>query len=325
MYTKNGNVGRYGSSIMAGRTPVNKTKAYFLWLVFTVGLLGMQMAQATGWSGSYLYRKTLAINSGVGAGTGYQIQINVGESAGSASADIQLSGNALNFPNDIHFTGTNGTTSLACWLEKTTGTTPNRTATFWVKVNDSLDSSTSIYVYYNLNGGLSDSNGTNTFDFFEGFDGSSIDASKWTIDNSTGFSVAGGELKGANNSGRIRSIATFSSGALLEIKSRTVSKPANGFQIGGFYSSGGQKFGFLNYSGNEYYYNNGSWSPRGSEISYAGVNMLTRIAVRSASQVDFSVNNYDTGASLWAVGTVNNVVSSESITLGYRYVLQPYL
>ncbi len=120
------------------------------------------------WLSGYQYRKLITISGSAGAGTGYQVLLRVGESA-NADADFHLEGHALNFPNDIRFTAADGVTELAHWLEKVEGVAPDRTAYFWVKVEDSLDSDVFIYCYYGQEGGVSGSDGFSTFLFFDDF------------------------------------------------------------------------------------------------------------------------------------------------------------
>jgi autotransporter-associated beta strand protein len=267
------------------------------------------------WLSNYTNRKPLPINAGVAAGTGYQIQVKVGESSGSAGFDIHLEGKSLGFPNDVRFSDNDGTTSLSHWLESTTGSAPNRTATFWVKVNDSLDSSQSIFTYYGKSGDTSGSSGDATFSFFDDFPGAAIDTAKWTIDNATGWSVTGGELRGTNTSGRIRSQAAFSSGVILETKYRSVSRPGNGNMALGFYTSASDSFGWLNHPGGDYMRVNSAWTAIGNENN---VPVIASMAAR-ATQVDFYVYRQDNGAVWHNRPNNNSTVSNERVTLGARY------
>ncbi len=118
------------------------------------------------WLSGYQYRKLITISGSAGAGSGYQVLLRVGESA-NADADFHLEGHALNFPNDIRFTAADGVTELAHWLEKVEGVAPDRTAYFWVKVEDSLDVDVQIYCYYGQEGGASASDGEQTFEAYD--------------------------------------------------------------------------------------------------------------------------------------------------------------
>ena len=129
------------------------------------------------WLSGYSYRKLITITGQSGAGTGYQVFLKVGESSGSSGADFHIESHAENFPNDIRFTDNDETTELAYWLEKTEGSSPNRVAYFWVKVNDNLDSNQDIYIYYGNSSAGSASDGEATFIFFDDFE--TIEATKW--------------------------------------------------------------------------------------------------------------------------------------------------
>ena len=283
--------------------------AALVWLALAAGT-----AQAQ-WLPDYQFRKSLAINAGSGAGTSYQIQVKVGESSGASGYDLHVGGHALNFPNDVRFTDDDGSTELGHWLESTTGSAPNRTATFWVKVNDNLDSAQSVWVYYGKSAGATGSSGDATFSFFDDFPGSAIDGGKWIIDNATGWSVTGGELRGQNTSGRIRSQSTFSSGVILETKYRTVTRPGNGNMALGFYVSDSDNFGWLNHPSGDYMRENGTWTSIGNECN---VPVIVRITART-TQVDFSVYRQDTGAAWHNQANRANTVTNEQIALGTRY------
>ncbi|MCD6400218.1 DUF2341 domain-containing protein, partial [candidate division WOR-3 bacterium] len=108
-----------------------------------------------GWLSGYTYRKKITLNGQSGAGTGYLVKLKVGESSGSSGADLHLENHSADFPNDIRFTDDDGITKLSHWLEGTTGTAPNRISTFWVKVNDNLNTNQDIYIYYGKAGASS--------------------------------------------------------------------------------------------------------------------------------------------------------------------------
>lgn len=145
----------------------------------------------------YSLSKTINITGQSGAGTDYQILVKVGESSGSTGSDFNLSSMANSFPSaentsgDIRFTSSDKVTLLDCWVEKVTGTTPNRIAYFWVKVKEDLSTNKTIYCYYK--GDTTNyCNGNNVFLFFDDF--SSGNLSKWTSTGNGGYSVANGYL-----------------------------------------------------------------------------------------------------------------------------------
>jgi len=141
------------------------------------------MAWLTGWQ----YRKQVTITGQTGAGTNYQVLLKVGESSGAAGCDFHVSEHSLDFPlakndsGDLRFTDNDGETLLNFWVEKVEGTTPNRIAYCWIKVVDTLESNANIYCYYAKSGASNVSNGDNTFQFFDDFEGTTIDEDKWYI------------------------------------------------------------------------------------------------------------------------------------------------
>lgn len=141
------------------------------------------------WLTGYQYRKQFTISGSVGAGTGYQVLLKVGESAGATGVDFHLEGHAANFPNDIRFTNIDGITQYNYWIEKIEGVAPNRIAYVWIKVDESLDSDVNLYVYYGNPDAVSTSNGDATFEFFDDFEGTSLDTSKWIISSRSSIVV----------------------------------------------------------------------------------------------------------------------------------------
>jgi len=130
------------------------------------------------WLSGYSYRKKVDITGQSGAGTDYQIVLEIGDSAGG---DFHLEGHCQNFPQDIRFTDDGGSTELSYWIEDET-VDP---ITVWVKVTDNLDSDQSIYCYYGKSGDSTASDGEDTFEFFDGFDsGTEPDSDKWSTDGS---------------------------------------------------------------------------------------------------------------------------------------------
>lgn len=156
------------------------------------------MAWLSGWS----YRKQITITGQTGAGTNYQVKLLVGESSGASGENFDVENHSDDFPSqkddsgDLRFTDNDETTLLDFWIEKVEGTTPNRVATVWIKVTDSLESNVNIYCYYGNSGASDVSNGENTFIFFDDFDDNSIDANKWTKHKELGtISEIGGYLE----------------------------------------------------------------------------------------------------------------------------------
>lgn len=124
------------------------------------------MAWLSGWS----YAKEISLTGQTGAGTLYQVDLDIGASAGG---DFHLEGHCTNFPQDIEVTDDDGTTLLNFWIEDITAD-PIK---MYVEVADDLGSNQKIWVYYGKSGATTNSDGDATFLNYDGFeDGSTTDA-----------------------------------------------------------------------------------------------------------------------------------------------------
>ena len=54
------------------------------------------MAWLSGWQ----YRKSVTISGSTGAGTNYQVPLNIGESSGATGYNFHLNGHSASFPSD---------------------------------------------------------------------------------------------------------------------------------------------------------------------------------------------------------------------------------
>jgi hypothetical protein len=198
----------------------------------------------TGWN----YRKQINITGSSGAGTNYQVLLKIGESSGASGYDFHIGGNSANFPSgknqggDLRFTASDGTTLLDFWVEKVTGSSPNRVAYVWVKVSADLGSNQSIYCYYGNSSASNYSNGDNTFLLFDDFNGSSIDTNKWTfISGSGGLYLDGNSnlvIESNSNPYQMKSINSFSIGAAVHTYARGTAGNGYGHYCDFFNNSG---------------------------------------------------------------------------------------
>ena len=180
------------------------------------------------WLTGYTYRKKVTITGQAGVGNNYQVKLQIGNISGG---DFNLSGHAASFPNDIRFTSNNGSTQLDYWIENV-ATAP---ITVWIKVADSLNSNVDIYCYYGKASDTTTSSGTNTFEVFDDFNGSTLDTSKWSISGGT-TSLSGGILtytiSGAYHS--IRSILGFNSNVAFRIREKNTTNGSGWHHLLGF-------------------------------------------------------------------------------------------
>ncbi|MFH1390444.1 MAG: DUF2341 domain-containing protein, partial [Candidatus Margulisiibacteriota bacterium] len=265
----------------------------------------------------YLYRRSININNPGSALYDFPIQATIDTESLISAGKLKADG------SDLRFISTDEATEYPYWIDSST---LNTAATkIWIKI-PTLESGSTIEIYatYGNYSCTAASSGESVFNFFDDFNGSAIDTSKWTITNSTGFSVGNGELHGTNTTGRLTSIQTFNSGVALEIKSRRVGDTsANGNMIGGFFLTTSNGFGLLNHPGTDYYWNNGSWTALSTTVP-ASTDLLTKISVKSASQLDLSVTNFQSGTSYQSANNVSNNVAAEPIVLGKRYDSDSY-
>lgn len=116
--------------------------------------------------------------------------------------------------SDIRFASIDGTTSQDYWIESWDN---EGTSTIWVEVKDS--GSTALYMYYGNASATSASSGDDTFEFFDDFPGTSLDATKWTglTGNGSGsYSIEGGILTLTNSGIVSGDVCIFSQHAITE-------------------------------------------------------------------------------------------------------------
>ena len=124
-----------------------------------------QISDGAGWLDGWNYRQSVLITGSVGAGTNYQILLNV-----TYDSHMQI-----DF-DDLRFTDNDGSTLLDYWLEIKTN---NMWAVFWVEVKDDLDSEQTIYMYYGNDTVSTTSNIDNTFIWADDFENNNLN--KWSV------------------------------------------------------------------------------------------------------------------------------------------------
>ena len=155
------------------------------------------------WLSGYTFRKKCTVvATAAGAQTDYQLELIVGESSGAAGEDVDCAGHCEDFPNDIRFTKEDGEEKHDYWVDtgSLTGVTPNRQVSVWIEVASIPAAGTiDFYIYYGKSGDGGESNGDDTFQFFDDFergnDGDEIGGS-WTeaggtVEISTGQAYGG--------------------------------------------------------------------------------------------------------------------------------------
>ena len=137
-------------------------------------------ASGEGWLTGWDYRQGITITGSSGAGTNYQVKL-----------DVTYDANMQTDFDDLRVTTEDGVTLLDHWIESfITGTS----AVVWVEVADNLNTTQIIYMYHGNVGATDASNGVATFPFFDDFDDASINTTLWDTTWLDGGSVveAGG-------------------------------------------------------------------------------------------------------------------------------------
>ncbi|GAB4146262.1 MAG: hypothetical protein OHK0017_06560 [Patescibacteria group bacterium] len=255
-------------------------------------------------------RRVLTVtNSSGSSATNYPINFTLDTSNLISSGKMRVD------CGDIRFYESDGLTEIPYFLESGCNTA---TTSIWFKPTSLALGSNSFYLDYNNSSRSSNSSPTSVFTFFDDFDGASIDSSKWSIVDNTGFSVSGGQLNGTNTTGRLRSLSTYSNGYTLDAKVTINSLPSNGVQTIGYYASSSDSLGWLPHPGGTAYYRNDNSWPSVSFTPTAGSPYIYRIATKSGSLADLSIID-STGASVASAPNVSNSVTSETIALGRRF------
>jgi len=134
------------------------------------------------------YKKKGRIEYGgcCGALSNYQMKLTLHYGSGTDNgSDVYLDGHSKVDFGDVRVARADGVTSLDYWVEECY---PGDKAYIWVEFDTIPVGGTEFYIYYGNPGAISNSNGGNTFPFFEDFDSSTF--TKWgygdgsyTLDN----------------------------------------------------------------------------------------------------------------------------------------------
>ena len=124
------------------------------------------------------FRKSLILKGSKTPLFNHQIKIVVGESQAAKGTDISCDNHlATDDFSDVRFASTDGETLLPYYLEKVSGSKPNRTAEFFVKIPELPLEGIVLYLYYGNDAAKSLSNPKATFDFYEDFRQDALDPS----------------------------------------------------------------------------------------------------------------------------------------------------
>jgi hypothetical protein len=160
-------------------------------IVMLTGLLTTQFLAAQDWyDADWLYRSPVTVpNPGATELLDFQVQVTLS----TANFDFTK---AKSDGSDIMVTSSNGTTLIPFWIENWNPT--GSEATIWIKVPSiPVTTGTTVFIYYGNDAQtLPSSNPDAVFDFYDSFDGTSLDLTKWrfTKGNISQTSVGSGML-----------------------------------------------------------------------------------------------------------------------------------
>jgi antitoxin component of RelBE/YafQ-DinJ toxin-antitoxin module len=140
------------------------------------------------WLVGWTYRKSHLITASAGAGLGYCKRVKVlYDSAAANNDEINLATKCATDFGDVRFTDNDGNTVLSCWLESKTN---SNFAYFWFKVNDTLESNATIYIYYGKTAQTTTSDFDATFIFGDPFDNATLNTNRWiSVDGTPVYSI----------------------------------------------------------------------------------------------------------------------------------------
>ncbi len=166
-------------------------------------------------SGSWSYRVPITVTAGgSGMPENYQVRVVLD------TASLISAGKLENDAGDLRFTRGDGTTYLSHWIEN--GLNTPRTV-IWVRDPDALTANAShtIYACYGNPGATGTSDGNATFLLFDGFSGTSLDATKWTVGTGSA-SVANGIVSIGASGARAQVYSNESWGAGVAVRFRAL-------------------------------------------------------------------------------------------------------
>jgi len=211
-------------------------------LIIMNGLLSCQILVGQGvpvFPGDWIYQKAVTVT---GTGTDladFQVKITL-------TAENFEFPKAQNNGGDIRFLDEDRTTQLSYWIESWVFPT---SATIWVRVPSLPAGGKSIYLCYGIpmrfnttNPDIveSTSSGENTFLFFDDFDGTALDQSKWSPVGSPAFTITDGIVRFAGEdssndyllSTGIHSDFVLEMNVTMALDANTNCIPAIGFRVG---------------------------------------------------------------------------------------------
>ena len=269
----------------------------------------------TRWLPGYKYRKKLTATASGSNATDYQVMWRVYYIAGTDATNQVFIPKCKTDLSDIRFTLDDGYSTLPFWVESPaiTGSGWN----VWVKVPSILTTGTAVYLYYGRDSVASASDGNKCFDFFDDFEGSALDTTKWekgtqyTVD-SVSNSIIRGHDAASQVTSYLKSVAGIWSPGYA-IRGRSMEEQTNkgtdilsfGSPASGDASSAGR---YAYSDAKNYTYSKGS---------SAGTQVLnsadTNYHIYDTCVAPTVVNCYDNGVLIYTTTTANQIPTSTTM------------
>jgi hypothetical protein len=153
--------------------------AFFIIVIPTIiyTLTNSKKVEAAWFDGSWGYRQTVDISSSTSL-SDYQVAITLNTSSSDQNGLI-YNGKMKSDCSDIRITDQNGNL-LPYWIEEGSSPCDNTATKIWTKIPNIHTSGNTIYVYYGNPQATNTSDGRKVFVFFDDFNASSLDNSKWS-------------------------------------------------------------------------------------------------------------------------------------------------
>ncbi|MES2556669.1 MAG: DUF2341 domain-containing protein [Bacteroidota bacterium] len=175
----------------------------------------------------WLHAKSIQIDNSTNAQalTGHQIKITFDSQALIAANEMNADGSDLRFTSDC-------SDNLSYWIEDGLNTP---TTNVWVKLSSvAANALDTIHLFYGNSAAVAQSSADNTFEFFDDFEGATLDLAKWEVRGTPGImNLSGGILSfsGNNNWEYIRSNIHFTQRVVIE-ETHSKSGPSFGLLLG---------------------------------------------------------------------------------------------
>lgn len=265
----------------------NKKTGLLFLVILLFGALGKTYGQGQlCLLSTHKYYQAVVINNPGSALSNYQVKLTVNTSTLIGASKMLSSG------NDIRFTDAS-CNNLSYWIESGINTA---TTVIWVKASSLPAGNTTIYMYYGYSSATAGSDGDATFDFFDDFNGSSVNTSKWNTykSSSASVTVSGGSATFSNSTAGadviLRTVNSYTNPIVLESNITNNNSYGGGMSLlpNGTFTGGvtlekysgytaaltslasGNSYNFSVGYANSYSYTNGIWS-----ILWTGTNSAT--------------------------------------------------